>query len=329
MKSRSRALADKSLEAMLAAMELYNKPNFAYREEAFSILAINAWELLLKARLLQLSDNRIGVILKYERRRRADGQMSEKLYRSTGRSGNHRSVGLFAAFDRLRDEFGDKVHVSARQNLELLSEVRDNAVHILNKGFDLSRIVQEVGTACLRNYLKLIWEWFAIDLSQYNFYLMPLAFVGAGREVEIVTVNAAERKVLDYLTQKISADIAKDADDFCVAMKVDLRFMRSKDANAAPVVVSNDPNATLVRLSEEDIREKYPWDYDILTMRLRKRYSDFKANQKYHELRKPLEEDERFCKKRYLDPAKRAGIGKCFYNPNIVKEFDAHYRRRV
>ena len=50
---------------MLAAIEVYNKPTFAYREESFAILAINSWELLLKARLLQLENNRLAVILSY------------------------------------------------------------------------------------------------------------------------------------------------------------------------------------------------------------------------------------------------------------------------
>ena len=41
------SLIDKSLSSMLSAIELYNKPDFSYREEAFAILAVNAWELLL------------------------------------------------------------------------------------------------------------------------------------------------------------------------------------------------------------------------------------------------------------------------------------------
>ena len=53
MKSRSRTLAGKSIDAMLAAIEVYNKATFAYREESFAILASNSWELLLKARLLR------------------------------------------------------------------------------------------------------------------------------------------------------------------------------------------------------------------------------------------------------------------------------------
>jgi hypothetical protein len=55
MRSKSRCLLDKSIDAMVAAIEVYNKPRFSHREESFSILAVNAWELLLKARLLQIA----------------------------------------------------------------------------------------------------------------------------------------------------------------------------------------------------------------------------------------------------------------------------------
>ena len=53
------SLVDKSIGSMLSAIEIYNKPDFKYREETFSILAINSWELLLKARILKLSGYRI------------------------------------------------------------------------------------------------------------------------------------------------------------------------------------------------------------------------------------------------------------------------------
>ena len=43
-------LAKKSLQAILAAIEIYNKPTFSYREESFALLMVNAWELLLKAK---------------------------------------------------------------------------------------------------------------------------------------------------------------------------------------------------------------------------------------------------------------------------------------
>ena len=49
-KPLSTCLSEKSLQVALAAIEIYNKPAFPYREESFSILMANAWELILKAK---------------------------------------------------------------------------------------------------------------------------------------------------------------------------------------------------------------------------------------------------------------------------------------
>ncbi len=49
-KARHTYLLDKSVQAAISAIEIYNKPDFKYREESFSILMVNAWELLLKAK---------------------------------------------------------------------------------------------------------------------------------------------------------------------------------------------------------------------------------------------------------------------------------------
>jgi hypothetical protein len=43
-----RRLVGNAIAAMVAAIEIYNKPRFAYRNEVFTILLINAWELALK-----------------------------------------------------------------------------------------------------------------------------------------------------------------------------------------------------------------------------------------------------------------------------------------
>ncbi|KXS37104.1 MAG: hypothetical protein AWU58_2136 [Methanohalophilus sp. T328-1] len=53
-----RALRDNSKSAMLACIEIYNKPSFQYRNETFIILLLNSWELLFKA-ILRLSEKYI------------------------------------------------------------------------------------------------------------------------------------------------------------------------------------------------------------------------------------------------------------------------------
>lgn len=43
-----KAFLDKSINSMLSAIEIYNKPNFSYREETYAILAINSLNYCLK-----------------------------------------------------------------------------------------------------------------------------------------------------------------------------------------------------------------------------------------------------------------------------------------
>lgn len=52
-KEKYKILLDNSVSAAVSAIEIYNKPDFKYREETFSILMINSWELLLKAKILK------------------------------------------------------------------------------------------------------------------------------------------------------------------------------------------------------------------------------------------------------------------------------------
>ncbi|MBU3654779.1 MAG: DUF3644 domain-containing protein [Alphaproteobacteria bacterium] len=66
-KSRSNAILDKAVQAALSAIELYNKPSFLYREESFSILMTNAWELLLKAKLISQNKNNLNIIYATEK----------------------------------------------------------------------------------------------------------------------------------------------------------------------------------------------------------------------------------------------------------------------
>ena len=70
MKSRSKRLLDKSIAATVAAIEIYNKPDFQYRGETFSILAINGWELLFKAKWLNENNNKIRSLYVKERRQK-------------------------------------------------------------------------------------------------------------------------------------------------------------------------------------------------------------------------------------------------------------------
>lgn len=328
MKSRSRQILDKSVAAMLSAIEVYNKPNFSYREETFSVLAINSWELLLKARILQLDRNRISAILKYEKRQKSDGTISEKYYRKENRSGNYESIGLFKAYDNLLNDYGDKINPLIRKNLEALKEIRDNSIHFFNKDLELRKKVHEIGTATLKNYFNLVLHWFGVDLSEFNIFLMPIAFLRDFSSVTTISLNSQERNLLEFvrtLEDEVDDDETKD---FNLSLDIDIKLKRVSKTGLASVVISDSPDAVPITLKEEDKRDKYPWDYEILTRQMRKRYSDFKATTTYHSLRKELANNDKYCNQRLLDPGNPRSQSKNFYNPNILKEFDKQYTRR-
>lgn len=155
MKSRARCLLDKSIQAMLSAVEIYNKPGFTYREESFAVLAVNSWEILLKARILQVDKNRVSAILEYEPKKKANGELSKLVYPRKNRSGNYVTVGLFKAHDSLVNNYSDDLDPAIRKNLEAIVEIRDNAVHYYNKELPVTLAIHEIGAACLKNYIGL------------------------------------------------------------------------------------------------------------------------------------------------------------------------------
>ena len=93
------SLIDKSIGSMLSAIEIYNKPEFKYREETFAILAINSWELLLKARLLKLNNYRVNSIYCY------------KPYKN--------DVSYSSSNDPVNDPINDPINLTERQNMIL------------------------------------------------------------------------------------------------------------------------------------------------------------------------------------------------------------------
>ena len=47
MEEIKQKLVDKSIEAFIMGLEIYNKPTIKYRIEGFSFFICNAWELML------------------------------------------------------------------------------------------------------------------------------------------------------------------------------------------------------------------------------------------------------------------------------------------
>ena len=325
MKARSKELLDRAVAATVAAIENYNKPDFHYREEAFAVLAINGWELLLKAKWLADHNNKISTLYVMEPRTKKDGSKSKKLQIKETRSGNPFTHSLdFLAKKLVESKAFD---TNAWANLQALMELRDSSIHFYNRSGAFPVRLQEIGTASLKNFVAATNAWFGRDMSEFNFYLMPLSFVALPQQTEGIVLNHEEKKFLSFVE---SLEPANDdsASPYSVTVNIDIKFTRSKAKDALGVNLTNNPNAPEVRLTEEQIRERYPWDYDRLTEECRKRYRDFKATHKYHDARQPLLTDKRFGDVRFLDPGNPKSSKKPFFSPNIMQELDKHFAKK-
>ena len=324
MKSRSKKLLDKSIAATVAAIEIYNKPDFQYREETFSILAINGWELLFKAKWLDENGNKIQSLYVRERRQKKGGGKSNKQTIRRTQSGNPVTHRL----DHLAKKLIEQKHLEQNvwTNIQVLMEHRNSSVHFYNSSRDFAKRLQEVGAASLENFVSLTREWFNHDLSQFNFYLMPLSFVDLPTQTRAIVSNKGEQNFLNYLERlEVEAD-----SKYFVTINMDVKFLRSRAQDALGVRTTSNPNAPEVRVTEVDIREEYPWDYYQLTQKCKERYADFKCNHEYHNIRKTIckKKNQKLCNIRYLDPGNPKSSKKQFFKPDILNKLDKHYSKK-
>lgn len=323
-RARHNAFLEKSLASAISAIEVYNKPDFKYREETFSILMINAWELLLKAKIIKDNNSDLRSIYIQEKTKNKDGTTSKRFYPKLNRSLNPMTIEIRGAMEKTN------IPEVLKENLNLLIEVRDNSIHYINKDPLFSKKISEIGTANLKSYVKLFNDWFDYDLSQYNFYLMPISFFHTF-ELESFSVNKQSKQIqnlIAHILQKESEYPSNEKKDHNISLKIETKF--SKSSTPDSLKVQYDPNATLkVKVdAEEQFKKKYPMDYQELTSKLQKRYKDFVINNKFYKLKRNLEKDEKYCGERFLDFVKKTGTSKKYYSTEIFKEFDKSYTKK-
>lgn len=241
-----RKLLGNARAAVLAAVEIYNKPLFKYRDECVVILLLNGWELLLKA---TLSKN--GQSIFYPKKRKQP----------------HRTLSWQDALARAERFFpGNVGYLPVRRNLEMLGTYRDKAVHFYNaKGF--STLVYALAQTCIVNFRDYLDSVFGQRLEdEISWQLLPL---GIRPPVDVVSYisrtsgNKMTRAVLQFLSELNSAvdelkEAGEDTGRLLTVFKVKLESVKKigdadvtvgvtkADGMLGPLVVvrTQDPNIT-------------------------------------------------------------------------------------
>lgn len=137
-----RRLTDASIEAYILALETINRLSVTYRIETFAYLICNAWELLLKAKIIQDTGNPKAIFYK------------------TKRGAPKRSWSLRDCLVRVFVQDNNPI----RRNLELIEELRDDGTHLVIR--QVPHEVMSLFQACVVNYHNRLSDWFDLSLSK-------------------------------------------------------------------------------------------------------------------------------------------------------------------
>ncbi|MCI1922809.1 MAG: DUF3644 domain-containing protein [Lentilactobacillus buchneri] len=231
MKKLSTRLVDKSIEAFIMGIEIYNKPTIKYRVEGFSFFVCNAWELMLKAELL---NRNVSIYFKDD---------------------STRTITLTNTINRI---YSDK-NTRIRLNLEKIIELRNISTHFITEDYEVK--YAPLFQACVLNYVNELKRFHNKDITKFipqNFLTISASYEPLTSEqirlkyppeiAEKFIKQANEVDVLsrEYKSDKFSIDIKQNL--FITKRKSDADFkvsINSKSSNQVAIVKEiKDPSNT-------------------------------------------------------------------------------------
>lgn len=280
MENLTERLVEKSIEAFIMGLEIYNKPTIKYRIEGFSFFICNAWELMLKAKLI---NDKINIYYNDD---------------------PTRTISLSESIKKVYTDENTRLRI----NLEKIIDLRNISTHFITEDYELK--YAPLFQACVLNYIQELLRWHKVDITEripQNFltisaHLEPLT----NEEIKIkYDANIAEQFIkhaneIDVLAKELNSDkfainiaqrlyITRDKD------KADFKIRIDKHAENAGSIIKElkDPadthkysyNSVLLavqeRLKKKNIRLNYKKGFNSYVLNLIIKFYDIKNNPKY------------------------------------------------
>lgn len=221
------ALLNKSEEAYLMAIEIINKPTINYRTEGFCFFICNAWELLLKAFIINKANDINAINYKDDL---------------------NRTIGL--------DECAEKVFTSTtdktKTNISFIRNIRNKSTHLILPEFDF--LLAPAFQRCLTNYNKFFKKQFPnYNLNQKVTPYIALVNPGENQDVSSLILNPANLMLFD----KIKGEIANDD-----SLVQTLRLVSTKKESEADIkytVVKDDGEKAKIINVPKNIEITHPY----------------------------------------------------------------------
>lgn len=248
-------LVDKSQEAFIVGIELYNKPTIKYRVEGFSFFICNAWELLLKAHMIQT----LGM---------------DSIYYSDSHQTKSLSVCIKQIFTNDKDPL--------RKNLEKIIDLRNTSTHFITEEFE--QIYVPLFQSCVLNYINKLLQFFDIDITDClgsNFLTLSVKI----NELTPESVSARypkemAGKIIKAMTS-VGKDISKiDNPKYAIPVRHDYYITKNKKQATASFSITKDAEQAAFIIKElHDMQASCPYRtsdcVDIINRKIKKSIPNF------------------------------------------------------
>lgn len=229
-------MLEKSQEAFLLAIEIYNKPTIKYRLEGFAFFICNAWELLLKSYIIKNND------------------MDSIYYKNKP----DRTIALSECIKKVFTNEKDPT----RKNLEIIVDLRNTSTHFIIK--EMENIYLPFLQANTLNYSQKLFDFFNIDITK-NIDTSFLSLVTNNANLSDTEILSKYGNEIFNKYKKIKTEttnLLENEQNNKLAININLNLRVVKNVNDAQLtfaVSKNAEDSIYIVDKIKDINTTYPY----------------------------------------------------------------------
>ena len=237
----SEKMIEKSIEAFIMALEIYNKPTIKYRIEGFAFFICNAWELMLKAHLLK---------------------RGESIYY---KDNPERTISISNAINRVYTDKGGRINL----NLSKIIDLRNISTHYITEDYEAK--YAPLFQACVLNFISELLKFHNRDITDYiaqNFLTISTSYEPlSNEEIKLkYTPEIAER----FIKQSNDIDTSSqtyNSDKFAINIKQNLYLVKKKgEADFMVKIDKNAPAKTSLVKELKDPADTHKYSFDAVVV---------------------------------------------------------------
>lgn len=271
-------LIEKSKEAFVMAIEIYNKPTIKYRVEGFSFFICNAWELMLKAYMLE----KFGE--------------SSIYYKDNPK----RTITLENCIHKIFTNEKSPLH----RNLLKIIELRNTSTHFITEEYEMIYI--PLFQACVLNFVEKMQEFHNVDMTE----VVPQNFLTLAVSMKALDENVIRVKYPEEIAERILETNSTlipmiNENNQTFAIKIEHYHYITRDKNRATSFVHVDKEADagvkiIKELKDPSNTHKYTMKTALkeINRQLQKEGIEIKVNAYHFNLFNKvfgLKENEKYC----------------------------------